>query len=541
MTDVPSRPIIEKIRIRNYKRFQDVTINFNEGITIIVGGNESGKTTIVEALSICLKMQINNRSVASEITSHMFNALCVKRYFDNLRLGNVVNPPSIDLEVFFKDGTVDSRYKGTNNSLKTDVAGIKVSIELDRERYYEEFSQYVSNPEGIDTIPTEYYMVRRTSFADKSIGYNELPVKPFIIANMENRFQNGVDRFITDILDDAIDAQNRAKMSVTYRQLRKSFVEDAQIKIVNDSIRSKHISEKNVKISIDTSTKTNLDSTLTLYIDDIPLKYSGKGEQTAIKAKLALKSNIEKTNLIMIEEPEANQSFSNMRQLISSMVEECNEKQTIITTHSSFVINKYGLDKLVLLHDASVRDTPMMFSNLDQGTFEYFKKLPGFDTLRIILSKKVILVEGPSDELIVQKAYSLKYGGRLPLDDGIDVMSINSLAFPRFLDILKLTGNEVEVITDNDGNVESGRLKKLLNYKSETINIHYPDNSDMKTLEPCFVECNELYVLNKVLSTDFDDESSLISYMEHHKTEWAMAVFDTSEKIIIPRYIEDAI
>ncbi len=284
-----------------------------------------------------------------------------------------------------------------------------------------------------------------------------------------------------------------------------------------------------------------MDSTLTLYVDDIPLKYSGKGEQTAIKAKLALKSNIEKTNFIMIEEPEANQSFSNMRQLITSMIEDCNEKQTIITTHSSFVINKYGLDKLVLLHDGSVNGKPMMYSDLDRGTFEYFKKLPGYDTLRIILSRKVILVEGPSDELIVQKAYAVKNGGRMPLDDGIDVMSVNSLAFSRFLEILKLTGNVVEVITDNDGDIDSKRLESLRGYESEYIHIHCPDNPETNTLEPCFVKCNELDVLNRILSRDFHSKDELIKYMVNNKTEWAMAVFDSNEKVVFPRYIEDAI
>jgi predicted ATP-dependent endonuclease of OLD family len=35
-------------------------------------------------------------------------------------------------------------------------------------------------------------------------------------------------------------------------------------------------------------------------------------------------------------------------------------------------------------------------------------KLPGYDTLRLILCNKAILVEGPSDELIVQKAYFVR-------------------------------------------------------------------------------------------------------------------------------------
>ena len=41
----------------------------------------------------------------------------------------------------------------------------------------------------------------------------------------------------------------------------------------------------------------------------------------------------------------------------------------------------------------------------------YFKKLPGYDTLRLVLAKRVILVEGPSDELVVQRAYRDAHDG----------------------------------------------------------------------------------------------------------------------------------
>jgi len=62
-------------------------------------------------------------------------------------------------------------------------------------------------------------------------------------------------------------------------------------------------------------------------------------------------------------------------------------------------------------------------SQLPKDTKDYFQKLPNYDTLRFILSKRVILVEGPADDLIIQKAYHQKHN-KLPLDDGIDVISV---------------------------------------------------------------------------------------------------------------------
>lgn len=39
-------------------------------------------------------------------------------------------------------------------------------------------------------------------------------------------------------------------------------------------------------------------------------------------------------------------------------------------------------------------------TELDPTTVSYFQRLPGYDTLRLVLAKKVVLVEGPSDEII---------------------------------------------------------------------------------------------------------------------------------------------
>ena len=98
------------------------------------------------------------------------------------------------------------------------------------------------------------------------------------------------------------------------------------------------------------------------------------------------------------------------------IAERCEGKQVLITTHSSFVLNKLGLDKLILL-------TPsrgLRLTDLPADTLGYFKKLSGYDTLRIVLAERVILVEGPSDELIVQRAYRDAHGGKLPLEDNVD-------------------------------------------------------------------------------------------------------------------------
>ena len=46
---------IERVIIKNFKKFKDpFEIRFNENINLLVGDNESGKSTILEAIHVAL-------------------------------------------------------------------------------------------------------------------------------------------------------------------------------------------------------------------------------------------------------------------------------------------------------------------------------------------------------------------------------------------------------------------------------------------------------------------------------------------------------
>lgn len=75
-------------------------------------------------------------------------------------------------------------------------------------------------------------------------------------------------------------------------------------------------------------------------------------------------------------------------------------------------------------------------------------------------------MEGDSDELVVQRAYMDAHGGRLPIQDGIDVISVGT-AFLRFLELAKALKIPVAVVTDNDGDTAAVE-KKYAAYKGES-------------------------------------------------------------------------
>jgi len=253
---------------------------------------------------------------------------------------------------------------------------------------------------------------------------------------------------------------------------------------------------------------------------------------------ISLEKRDAETNVILIEEPENHLSFSNMNKLLDLIIDKCAGKQLIISTHSTYVLNKLGMENLILIGE---NNQTKALKDLDKTTYKYFKKLPGYDTLRLVLSKAAILVEGPSDELVVHKAYLNKYG-KLPIKDSIDVISVNGLSFKRFLDIALLVNKKVAVVTDNDGdyrNKVEGKYEEYIN--KDCIQICYDKDDNYKSLEHQIIKANDLETLNRIFGRTEPDEDSMIMYLTKNKTEAALKLFEIEESITIPEYINQAI
>jgi len=531
--------VIERIIIKNYKSFKDFDLSFTNNCNVIVGNNEAGKSTLLEAINLVLTGQLNGRSISYELSPFLFNKSVVDDYIEKLRTKEKVKPPEILIELYLQDSPEFARFKGNNNSNRENKVGLFIQIQFNPE-YTDEYEIYISNPDVIKTVPTEYFEVKWYSFAHNKITCRSLPIKTTLVDTTSVRLNNGTDYYIQKAIDDILNKKERAELSLFYRRLKESFSEDPSIKTLNDRLRAnKNIfSHKDLTVSIDISQKTNWDSSLTSYLDDIPFTYIGKGDQNVLKMILALeRKKAKESNVILIEEPENHLSFSTMHMLISMISEKCSDKQLIIVTHNTFVLNKIGLEKLILL---SVEKKWTTLKDLLETTYEYFRKLPGYDTLRLVVARKCILVEGPSDELFIQKAYMQKHN-KLPIENGIDIISVRGLSFKRFLDIAKALGNSVTVVTDNDGDVTKVS-KKFEDYNNiPNIKICFDGDETAPTLEPQIVKYNSLDLLNRVLKTAHSSVDELSKYMVANKTDCALRLFDASEPIIIPNYIQDAI
>ena len=67
--------MITKINIQGYRIYKDFVLHPNPKLNLIVGANESGKSTLIEAISLALTGRINGRKASEELNPYWFNSI----------------------------------------------------------------------------------------------------------------------------------------------------------------------------------------------------------------------------------------------------------------------------------------------------------------------------------------------------------------------------------------------------------------------------------------------------------------------------------
>jgi len=533
---------IKHLHIEGFKRLKSFDMDLNQSLTVIVGDNETGKSTILDAIRLVINGQYDGHLIQYAIDPYLFNAATVAEYFNSRRKGeNNVQAPRILIEAYLQtDGNNPAlaKLKGNNNSKSEKCPGLALTIEVDSE-HVEGLKDYARDDSNPIVLPVEFYKVTWRSFDGNGGKLRTLPLRASIIDTSLVRRYRGPNWYVSQVVKDVLSVEQRRQLSLAYKKLRHEFTQEPGVTDINKHLEQKGnpATTKKLTVQMDMSSRSSWDSAITAHLNDLPFDCAGKGEQYRIQMRLAI-AGAESSRVLLIEEPENHLSHSNLNMLMDDIQEDCGDRQVIVATHSAFVLNKLGIDNLRLIsHNGNITT----LTGLTENTKKYFMKLPGYDTLRLILSKRSILVEGPSDELIVQRAYEKKHG-KLPLANGVDVISVGT-AFKRFLEIAERLKLNVRVVTDNDGNVEKLRKKyaDYLSNKHSTIKICYDDDQKYPTLESQLLKANSLELLNKIFETKHRDEGALLTYMKGNKTDCALTMLETTQSWCTPGYIANAI
>ena len=512
---------IKKNRLKNFKRFKNYTIEPNDRVNILAGDNETGKSSILEAIDLVANG--NLRRVESIGLDRLINIEAVKEFQSGARTFDRL--PELRIELYLS-GEFDLSMNGRNNLDGTVCDGIRLICAPDQS-FRTEIKDALSAHE--DYFPYDYYYVRFSTFADQGYtGYKKkLRCAKIDSSSMNSEYATNdfVQRMYRQYTDS--NQKERALHKSQYRQMRNVFRSEG-LRSLNERVPG----DQDYFFGLRAGDSMALEKDLMIYENGIEIDSRGTGRQVFVKADFALGRSSDNVDVILIEEPENHLSHVNLRKLIQRVADR-KSGQLFITTHNSLISTRLELNNLLIMH-VSGEEHPVMLKNLSDDTAKYFMKAPPASIVEFALSEKAILVEGPSEYMLMEKFYE-SVANNSPEDDGVHIIDVRGLSFKRYLEIAKQTGAKVAVITDNDTDYQKYCVEKYAEYtKDSNVKIFYHADNNQRTFEMV------LYKDNTALCDGlFIDDAE--NYMLKNKTEAAFVLLSQEELFFVPQYIQKAI
>lgn len=515
---------ISKIKLHNYRRFTDIEVTFNRDRNILVGDNESGKSSVLQAIDLCAR---GSRHRIEDIGVKMlFNVDVVNAFMAGDR--RIENLPNLYVELFLED-VVDEGLEGNENSDNSYTNGVRLLIEPDLALSRQ--TQQVLQVQG-SSFPFEFYSISFTTFCGEPYNGYTKKVKTLILDNSTIGNEYALNEYISTIYGAALSQVEQLSTKHSYGSSKTGFKTDV-------------LAPFNAKLpigysfSVKNTGKNCLENDLTIEVGGVPISEKGTGIQCVIKTQLALSRAVD-IPVILLEEPENHLSHLNMRKMIEE-IEKSQQTQLFISTHSDLISTRLDLRNCILMN-SSVPASPISLGAIDEETARFFMKAPDNNMLQFVLAKKVVLVEGDA-EFILMDAFCKKVLSHTMSEQGIDVIAVDGKCFKRYLEIAKRIGMKVAVITDNDSNYAENvttAYNGYMNNEYANIKVYADSDNERYTFEVAVyddntADCEELFGTNRRTLT-------VLEYMLANKAEVAYKLLiQKEETLVVPQYIREAL
>ena len=512
---------ITKIKLKNFKRFDTFSVEFGDSINIFVGDNESGKSSIIEAVNLVLS---GSRSKIETIgLENIFNSTAIQSFLASDK--KIENLPTLLIELYFNEQS-NFELAGKNNSDDVNCDGLKLEM-IPNDDFSKDIKEILLQAEPV--FPYEFYSIKFSTFAGEAYSGYKKYLRHILVDNSQISSEYAIKEYVKDMYNAYAESLEKNKHQNEYRKHKENF-KNVVLAGLNTKVADYDFSIRN-------SSKANLETDLTLTEKNISIENKGKGIQCFIKTKFALSKAEENLDVVLIEEPENHLSHINMKKLIRE-IEGSKKKQIIISTHSNLISSRLNLRNSILLNSNS--NLPIHLKNIDEGTAKFFIKAPDNNILEYVLSKKVILVEGDAEFLLMEAFFQTTKSTALETSD-VHIISVDGTSFKHYLEIAKTLNIKTAVIRDNDADYQANCVDNYSDYSSfSNIRVFSETDNTISTFEISVYNtnkaiCDELFSANrKTLSVQ--------DYMLKNKAEVAFQLLDKkSNDLTVPQYIKESI
>lgn len=515
---------IQKLVLKNFKKFSEFEILFDDKRTVIVGDNESGKSSILLALDLVLSA--SRSKVESIGLDNLFNSDRVAEFLAGTK--QYVDLPTIVAEVWLSPQPKEE-FNGKINLAETLGDGIRMVCSPD-DQLSQEVAQILASEEK--NFPFEYYKIDFLTFrGDRFTSYTK-PLVHLLIDNTRVDSDYAAREYIRSVFESHTEKKDRSKLENAYRQAKSEFgaVHLAEIRK----------EEGGGRFGLRTSNRANLNNDLAILEGSIPLESRGRGRQCFVKTDFALNRKAGKKGIeaLLLEEPENHLSQGSMKMLIER-IEAATRSQLIIATHSSLMSSRLDLRKAALL-GTKPQKTAASLRQLTSDTAEFFMKAPDNNILAFVVAKRVILVEGDAEFILMDAFYKNYTKGKTTESEGIHVISVGGTAFKRYMELAELLDIKTAVIRDNDGDYGQNCVANYSEFNKPSTKIFADKDPKRDTFEICLYQDNSA-LCEELLAPD-RRKLSVQEYMLKNKTDAAFELLQKrGEKLAVPSYIGEAI
>ena len=497
---------ISKIDIENFRNFKNKEIEFNDGVNVIIGHNNAGKSNLIKALALVLDFQGTKRLEIDDFNKNIT--------FDELK----ASPPKISISIKINQScdedlnsddlvTVGNWITKLNEPYEASLTYEFFLPEKEKINYLEAIATASDLNMAWKTIKHDFirlytYKVWGGDKITQTIADSESLQKfdfQFLdaIRDVERDMLTGKNTLLRNVLDFFMDYEIKSDMAKLeedkkseIKKKKQEFTDSADDLICKLQERMKAGKGQILSYAKDTGAAFNkanpnfegsisdveMFSTLKLIVEyetgiKIPATHNGLGYNNLIFMSLILSkmqvnsdgkylgSNAKVFSILAIEEPEAHLHPAMQYQFLKFLKKNKTEKkvrQIFVTTHSTHIASSVSLDEMICLHNEAGETTvgyPGKVFLANDKSKRYVQRFLDATKSDMLFAQKVILVEGLAEQLLL--SIFAKYIDNSLEEKHVAVINVGGRYFDHFLNLfdsskLNTINKKIVCLTDRD-------------------------------------------------------------------------------------------
>ena len=503
--------LLSSVHIQNYKSIKEVSLPLGP-FTILLGPNNSGKTSILEAINLGL--------TSSVVDEEDFHQDCKGGPADKIII-DLIFEPGGDALVFSDEWCVFSQSVQNSGSGDKEWFGIRTIINWDEEQ-----EKYVNNKRFLLTKPL--------NGAEPTLGA-EVPKRQ--LNYLPVYFVNASRDLSLDIRDKR-STWYKTTSGISIGKDDKKGIEDS-IKAINDKLLEKNPFLSGLAQEIEKGFNEKDGTVNVLPINrDVEQLYKGVGiyysnqhcEQISIESlglgtrswavfsvfknvignrnALADRNGMPCSPILLVEEPEAHIHPQKQHTLLKEIRDV--ESQTVVTSHSSFILSKETLNSIVRvdMEGGSTKASPLKLEKdeIDEAGYRFLRN--GGDCF---FAKMLVFAEGESEMRLLPCLFEAKFGIN-PYQLGIQFIEMNGFGnYGTYIKIAHQLGIPYFIFSDGEKRTMDSLEKAIKKAFSQSSpidwsahpNIMFIPNGD--DLEKYLVK-TEKDAVKTALKTEFGED-----------------------------------